>query len=149
MGKVKRFGNIWISGAVFIIVVIPLGLLFRQIWSPLLTVVGGYLLIDFLASHSLLSDEKGQAYVAFPYKMFGRFWFKKVSEIVAAFALVIIILLTAGVADGFILLVKWVDRFIPPVVSVLLWSFWEGAFLIENLLRAHKEPVSPREMSQG
>ena len=126
----SRFGNVWLSGVVFILFASILGLVARWVWSPLMVIVGGYLLIDYLTTNALVFDCTGQGYLTFR-----RFTERKrkLSEVGAMLWFVVLILATAGVADLTITSAKWLDRFMPTPASVLVWDFLEGAFLIWSL----------------
>jgi hypothetical protein len=147
MNRSRRFKDIGFSVVLFIWFAIIIGAFLRFAWSPIMEAVGSYLLIDMLTTNSLKFEKNGQAYLAFPVFVSQKHR-KSVSPLWAMASFVFLILSSGAVSVGVIIGVKWFDKLIPPLASVVLWSFVEGAFLLVSLLRQHKQPIVPPQKKQ-
>lgn len=148
MNRSRRFRDIAVSGSLFIWFALIAGAVLRWAWSPIMEAVGSYLLIDTLTVNSLHFEKSGQAYLTFP-----MFVSQKRRKVVSPFgamaSFIFLILATGAISVGVIIGVKWFDKLIPPLASVILWSFVEGAFLIVSLLRQHRQPLVPQQKRQS
>ena len=141
----ERFRSIVIASVVFILFAMLLGLFFRFAWSPIISAIGSYLLIDILITNSLIFERSGQANLTFPLFTARIGWRRTVSPLGAMVSFVFLIIVTGAIAVGTIIAVKWFDRFIPSPASVILWSLVVGSFLLASLLRQHREPIAPQQ----